>query len=159
MKRILSIVLPSLLGLSLLLAACSTQTVVTEVPAHPTAISSGSNAQGETHDVGHPGGSTIKVTLADDGSTIQMQAGQQLLLALGNHYNWTVQVDDPLVLRRVTNIMVVRGAQGVYNAIQAGSTGLTATSGPLCPPNVACPTPQKVFHVTIVVKSHLSKNS
>jgi hypothetical protein len=42
---------------------------------------------------------------------------------------WTVGVADRTILRRVPNIAVVRGAQGVYEAHALGTTKLAATNG------------------------------
>jgi photosystem II stability/assembly factor-like uncharacterized protein len=94
------------------------------------------------------------VTLADDGTTLTLQVGQNFLLNLGADYEWTVSVADQTILSRLVNITVLRGAQGVYEAKQPGSTILTASGNPVCkgdqPP---CVTPSRVFQVKIVVLS------
>jgi hypothetical protein len=75
------------------------------------------------------------------------------LLKLGEQYDWAVAISDQNVVSRVKNIAVVRGAQGVYDALRAGTVTLTATGDPACrqsqPP---CMMPSRVFMVTIVVK-------
>lgn len=94
----------------------------------------------------------LTVTLADQGRTIQMHVGQRFLLKLGEEYEWTVTVTDPSVLSRVMNIAVVRGAQGVYQAVKTGQASLVASGDPRCrqlqPP---CELPSRFFQVQIVV--------
>jgi hypothetical protein len=92
------------------------------------------------------------VTVADDGQTIVLNVGASFLLQLGDAYIWTVTVADPSIVSRQVNILVVRGAQGVYVAHKAGQTTLTAVGNPPCrsaqPP---CAAPSRLFRVTIVV--------
>jgi hypothetical protein len=92
------------------------------------------------------------VTLADDGRTITLGVGQTFLLNLGEGYTWEVSVDDPSILSREVNILVIKGAQGVYLAKARGTVNLTATCDPLCrqstPP---CMAPSREFHIQVVV--------
>jgi carboxyl-terminal processing protease len=100
-----------------------------------------------------PETSSRTVTLDNDGGTIDLKVGEQFLLKLGEDYNWTITVADPSVVSRVVNITVVRGAQGVYEAHQPGSTRLTATGDPVCrrsqPP---CAAPSRLFQMQIIVE-------
>ncbi len=102
---------------------------------------------------GVPAGDAKIVTLDDEGKTIQMAVGESFLLKLGEQYEWAVTVSDQSVVSRVKNIAVVRGAQGVYDTLQAGTATLTATGDPACrqsqPP---CMMASRLFTVTIVVK-------
>ncbi len=102
---------------------------------------------------GVPSGDAKIVTLDDEGKTIQMAVGESFLLKLGEQYEWAVTVSDQSVVSRVKNIAVVRGAQGVYDTLQAGTATLTATGDPACrqsqPP---CMMASRLFTVTIVVK-------
>lgn len=98
--------------------------------------------------------SPVAVTLDDDGGTVTMHVGEQFLLNLGDDiYEWSdVQVSDQLVLGRVVNITVVRGAQGVYEARAAGRVMLTATGDPKCRSSVpACALPSRLFHIDVAV--------
>jgi hypothetical protein len=92
------------------------------------------------------------ITLADNGSTITLSVGQTFLLDLGDGYTWEVEVDDPGILSREVNILVIKGAQGIYKANAPGTTALTATGDPLCrqstPP---CMAPSIAFHVQVIV--------
>ncbi|MCB0003832.1 MAG: hypothetical protein KDI07_05825 [Anaerolineae bacterium] len=92
------------------------------------------------------------VTLDDQGKTIDLLVGERFLLNLGEGYTWEVEISDPNVVSRVTNITVIRGAQGVYEALQPGTTTLSATGDPACrqtkPP---CAMPTTLFTVTLVV--------
>jgi hypothetical protein len=82
-----------------------------------------------------------------------MKIGQSFLLKLGELYDWEVTVSDQNVVSRARNITVVRGAQGVYDALQAGTAKLTATGDPLCRQlTPACGMPSILFTVTVVVK-------
>ncbi|MCL5110700.1 MAG: hypothetical protein M1401_17925 [Chloroflexi bacterium] len=93
------------------------------------------------------------VTLADDGRTIDMRVGERFLLALGEGYDWTVDIADPSVLSRVVNVLTVRGSQGLYEAHRAGTTALTATGDPPCRrAQPACAAPSRLFQVTVVVQ-------
>jgi hypothetical protein len=92
------------------------------------------------------------ITLADNNSTISLKVGQSFLLKLGEGFDWNVSVTDQNIISRVINILVVRGAQGVYQAHQAGQTILTAVGDPTCrtstPP---CAAPSMQFKVQLVV--------
>jgi hypothetical protein len=93
------------------------------------------------------------VTLDDQGKTINMSVGDNFLLKLGEQYTWEVDISDQNVLSRVKNIMVIRGAQGVYDALQPGTVTLSAMGDPQCrqsqPP---CEMPSIQFMITVVVK-------
>ncbi len=92
------------------------------------------------------------VTLADDGGTVTMRVGQRFLLDLGSE-GWTVTISDQAVVRRVVNIAVVRGAQGVYEAHAPGTATLAATGPSPCPATTpACGAPVRVFRLTIAVR-------
>jgi hypothetical protein len=64
------------------------------------------------------------VTLSDDGQTIRLHVGDSFLLKLGEGYDWAVTIDDQTVVSRVMNVMVIRGAQGLYQAKRTGQTML-----------------------------------
>ncbi len=98
-----------------------------------------------------PNGSQT-VTVDDQGKTITLVVGERFLLNLGEGYNWEVSISDQAVVSRVIGITVIRGAQGVYQANQAGSVTLTATGDPLCRQSQpACGMPSRLFTVTIIV--------
>ena len=100
-----------------------------------------------------PETSSQTVTLDNDGETLNLKVGEQFLLKLGEDYNWDVTIADQNIVGRVVGITVVRGAQGVYEAHQAGTTQLTATGDPVCrqsqPP---CEAPSREFQIQIIVK-------
>jgi hypothetical protein len=94
-----------------------------------------------------------QITLADNGATISMHVGETTLLNLGEQYDWNVQVTDQTVLERVKNIAVMRGAQGVYQALKAGRTMLVGAGSPQClQSKPACAMPSIAFEVTVVVE-------
>ena len=99
------------------------------------------------------GAPSLTVTLDDHGQTIVLHTGDRFLLKLGEEYDWNVTIDNESVLARVVGITVVRGAQGVYEAKQAGTATLTADGDPPCrkakPP---CGAPSRHFEVTFTVQ-------
>lgn len=72
------------------------------------------------------------VTLEDSGKSIKLKMGQNLLLKLEDSFEWNVEIDNQKVLSRVMNIMVVKGAQGVYETHSPGNVKLTAVGDPSC---------------------------
>ena len=75
------------------------------------------------------------------------------MLKLGEIYNWDVTISDPNVLNRVINIMVIRGAQGLFEAHQTGQVNLTAVGDPLCRSvKPACMMPSLLFKISITVQ-------
>lgn len=100
-----------------------------------------------------PSAGAHTITLADNGKTITLQTGDRFLLMLGNNLNWIVSVADPSIVSRVPNVLVIRGAQGIYTANKAGQTTLSATGDPPCrqsrPP---CAAPSQLFKLEIVVQ-------
>ena len=99
-----------------------------------------------------PAGSERIVTLADDGTTVTLRVGERFLLMLGEEYEWMVTSSDEAVVGRVLNILVVRGAQGVYEARKAGRATLSAVGDPPCrksqPP---CAAPSRNFRLEMIV--------
>lgn len=93
------------------------------------------------------------VALADNGKTITIQVNETFLLKLGEGYDWNITIDDQTIINRVVNVMVVRGAQGLYEAHKPGSVTLTAFGDPICrggtPP---CAAPSQRFILHIIVK-------
>ncbi len=94
-----------------------------------------------------------EVTLEDNGKSFFMLAGSSFLMKLGDQYDWEIVSNDQTILDRVKNIAVVRGAQGVYQGVKAGTVTLQAAGDPVCrnatPP---CGMPSIQFKITIVVK-------
>lgn len=76
--------------------------------------------------------STKDITLEDSGKSISLKTGQSFLLKLGEDFEWDVEVDNQDVVSRALNIMVIRGAQGVYEAHVPGHATLTAVGDPPC---------------------------
>ena len=97
-----------------------------------------------------PGGKII--TLDDNDKTTTLQVNETFLLKLGEFYDWNITIDDQTIVSRVVNVLVVKGAQGIYRAHKPGSAMLTATGDPICrkttPP---CQAPSILFKLNIVV--------
>ncbi len=92
------------------------------------------------------------ITLADNGRTITLNVNETFLLKLGEGYDWNITIDDQTIFSRVVNVLVVRGAQGIYVAHRPGITTLTAVGSPEClksqPP---CARPSILFKLYVVV--------
>jgi len=100
---------------------------------------------------GQPAAASLVVTAADNGTTLHLAVGQQFLLDLGSAVDWAVTVADQRVVRRVIGVLVIRGAQGIYEARTAGTTLLSAVGSPPCPSAGACPLFRLEFRLVIVV--------
>jgi hypothetical protein len=100
-----------------------------------------------------PTGQELSLTLADEEKTVNLKVGQRFLLNLGADYDWTPLVADQNVVSRVVGILVIRGAQGVYEAHAPGTTILTASGSPTClKSKPACAMPSRLYKVTLVVE-------
>ncbi len=92
------------------------------------------------------------ITLADNGRTITLNVNETFLLNLGEGYDWDITIDDQTIFSRVVNVLVVRGAQGIYVAHRPGNATLTAVGSPEClksqPP---CGRPSILFKLYVVV--------
>ena len=101
---------------------------------------------------------TLRLTMAENGKTVTLKVGDEILLYLEGDVAqpvrlWSVQIADQNVLRPVMGVMVIKGAQGLYKANQPGTTTLTATGDLPCrqstPP---CMAPSIAFQVTVAVQ-------
>jgi hypothetical protein len=133
----------------LIISACAGPEIVTE-PVLPTATPMAAQL---TSLPAYPAPSDQKTVMLDDqGKTVRLTVGDRFLLKLGEVFSWEVTVSDPSVVDRVTHVTVVRGAQGVYQALKAGTVTLTASGTSLCQSSAPpCGTPGMEFSVTLVV--------
>lgn len=151
-----------LLAASVALAGCGAVYLPSSTSSSAPAASASSpgavgsppvSSSSATSSSGAPIPAPSRVTLQDSGKTITLHVGDTFLLALGDQQQWNVQVADQTVLARVPNIMVVRGAQGVYKALKVGTTTLTATGTAPCNTGQVCPMYAIGFHVTVQVQA------
>lgn len=100
-------------------AALAVEMSATPAPAavKPTAASGGSM-------------DTPTITLNDNGATLKLKTGQRFLLQLGEMYDWQLIVADQSVVSRVKNVMVVRGARGLFGALNPGQSEVSAMGNP-----------------------------
>lgn len=92
------------------------------------------------------------VTLEQNNQKISLKKGESFLLKLGNNYNWNIDISDQTVVSRVINIMVINGAQGIYEAHNPGTVTLTAQGDPFCLSSIPrCAMPSILFRVNITV--------
>jgi len=104
-----------------------------------------------------PGGNVISesgVILEDNGKTFNLNVGDSFLLNLGiDTYDWTVTVDNENIMRMKMGVMVIKGAQGIYDALAPGTAVLSATGDPHCRQSKpACGAPSILFTITVIVK-------
>lgn len=71
------------------------------------------------------------ITLDDNDKTTILQVNETFLLKLGEFYDWNITIDDQTIVSRVVNVLVVKGAQGIYRAHKPGSATLTAAGDPI----------------------------
>jgi hypothetical protein len=64
--------------------------------------------------------------------------------------DWAVTVADQSVVSRVVGVLVIQGAQGIYEARAPGTTVLSAIGSPHCTSGI-CPLYRVAFQVTISV--------
>jgi hypothetical protein len=118
----------------------STPTPTNVTPTPPAATSTA---------VKSPATSTT-VTLSDNNQTINLKVGDSFLLNLGDTYNWRISIAPSGIISRRVNVIVIRGAQGIYDATSPGTTTLSAVGGPFClsakPP---CAMPSINFNIKI----------
>jgi len=91
------------------------------------------------------------ITLADDGQTLQLHTGDRFTLQLGESYNWMPQVANPTIVRRLPQYAMIRGAQGIYQAMAPGTTRLAANGSAKCIQGQMCSMLVRLFRLTIVV--------
>lgn len=138
----------------------------TSVPNTPEVIQSGSDSSTSvalsalptpTSEIVSAIGNVIPETgviLEDNGKTFNLQVGDSFLLNLGiETYDWTVTVDNENIMHMKTGVLVIKGAQGIYDALAPGTAVLSATGDPLCRKSKpACGAPSILFTITVIVK-------
>jgi hypothetical protein len=98
--------------------------------------------------------SGLILTLEDTGKTFNLQVGDRFQVLLKKDgYEWTVDVPDSTLVSRLAGEPLLPGAQGVFQATQAGTTRLSANGELPChkstPP---CSAPTLGFQVTLVIE-------
>lgn len=143
MKTIRAFTTLLVLGMTIL-SAC-TQQPVSPAPTEPPVT----QIPGETPTPNE----ILTITLDDMGQTIPLSVGESFLLQLDDQYNWDVSISDRSIVNRATDIDIVSGTQGVFEALAAGTVNITATGKPACldsqPP---CEMPYNLFSITFEVK-------
>ena len=98
-------------------------------------------------------GKTVTVTLDDNGKTINLAQGDRLLLQLGEGYDWELSISDQAVLTRLMGVMLIRGAQGLYDTPFRGESEISGQGNPTClNEQPACLMPSIQFKVDVVVR-------
>ena len=92
------------------------------------------------------------VTLEQNNQAISLKKGESFLLKLGETHDWRVDITNQTIVSRVMNVMVIKGAQGLYQAHNTGYTTLTAVGDPLCYREIPrCLAPSIIFRLDINV--------
>ena len=96
--------------------------------------------------------STKIVTLEQNNQGITLSKGERFLLNLGSIYDWSLNVGNSTVISRVPNVMLMQGAQGLFEAHDKGKTMLEAIGDPKCLKSTPrCGMPSILFKVNITV--------
>lgn len=96
-------------------------------------------------------GQQYTLTMADNGTTLNVQVGDSIELRLDPSFTWSVSISDPNVLHHPP-VALVRGVQALYQAAEPGQDTITATGDPPCrQATPACGAPSVAFSATIVV--------
>ena len=131
-----------------------TGSIVMEISTTLPSNGSGNNESPTSPPASEEGFFSGDITRADAGRTIILRVGDSFLLNLGSdQYTWTVTVDNDSVLRMKMGVLVINGAQGIFEGLAPGTATLTATGDPLClqstPP---CAMPSILFTLYVEVK-------
>lgn len=94
------------------------------------------------------------VTIDDGGKTIELQVGERFLLVLKKeNFDWLTTVQDPAILKKITDVDVISGAQGIFEAERAGRTKVLAQGNPSCAKSTPpCRVPSILFELNIIVE-------
>lgn len=98
--------------------------------------------------------SGLTITLDDAGKTISLTVGEKFQVALKKSgFKWTVNRFDSSVVTKLPDPPAVSDAQGIFQALAAGTTQFSAVGELPChkstPP---CLAPTLVFQVTLIVQ-------
>ncbi|HEX8183335.1 MAG TPA: hypothetical protein VF747_01250, partial [Blastocatellia bacterium] len=73
------------------------------------------------------------VTIDDGGKTVELRVGERFLLVLKkDDFLWETTVQDSTVLKKLSDVEVIAGAQGIFEAQRAGQTKLNALGESPC---------------------------
>ncbi len=88
----------------------------------------------------------VAITLLDMGQTKYVHVGDEIEIALGNKFNWSVNVDNPAVLQHVSTDPYL------YKAVAPGTVTISASGRPVCKKGQFCSMMIVAFKSMIVVK-------
>ncbi len=94
------------------------------------------------------------IVMADNGKTFILHPGESFLLNLGTDaFDWSVNIDNQDVLAMRKGVMVIQGAQGIYQANTPGQAVLTAVGTPVCrKTGQMCMALAILFKITVIVQ-------
>ncbi|MCU0652715.1 MAG: hypothetical protein MUD10_00450 [Candidatus Pacebacteria bacterium] len=91
-------------------------------------------------------GMPLRITMEDNGQTVSLTPGKNLVLMLGTDYNWTITSSDEAVIAKRNITIGDARVQAVYQAVSGGSAALTA-SGTCKAASCAQPNPEFKLNV------------
>ncbi len=94
-------------------------------------------------------GKGLRITMDDNGQTVSLTPGNNLILMLGTDYNWTINTSDASVLAKKDITLSDSRMQAVYQVSQAGKAVLSATGD--CKATCASPTQSFSLNVEAVI--------
>lgn len=124
--------------------ATTTQVAKSEIDAANEAVK-------ETGGVGLP----LRITLDDNGQTISLTPGKNLVLMLGTDYNWTITSNNETVMAKRNVNSTDERIQAVYQASQAGKAVLTASG--VCKTKTNCTDVSFKLNVESVITDNLTQ--
>jgi hypothetical protein len=95
----------------------------------------------------------VVVTRTDDGGTVTVHVGDNVEIALGEQYQWTLDPPDGAVLSQPSQPLLLRqGIQAIWLAKAPGRSTIKAAGSTACAGGQACPsTVAATFAATVNV--------
>jgi hypothetical protein len=92
----------------------------------------------------------IRFTLENDRQTIFLHTGERFDLELSRSYTWIIYIDHPKEVGQIFNVLIANDSQGLFEALEPGTSTLTAFGTEICDPALpACD------HVAITFILHI----
>jgi hypothetical protein len=92
------------------------------------------------------------VDLSDNRRTVDLRAGQRLVVRLGQYYNWRVAISGPPVVEFESSGTSPDGQAVVFRAVESGRTRIVADGQPTCKQvQPRCNEPARSFSVDVSV--------
>jgi hypothetical protein len=91
-------------------------------------------------------GLPLRITLEDNGQTVSLTPGKNIVMMLGTDYNWTITSSDDKVMAKKDIALTDARMQAVYQAVGAGEAVMNATG--TCKAG-GCAMPSATFSINV----------